>query len=193
MQRDEHTAASQVILGDAIQVMGIVSVLIATVRFASAFTLPGGYRSPADDGPGARRDLRVRPLRRSGLHLLLLASCTLGRLPWTSASACGTSTLLLKLGGRLCPGLLHGAGSSCSHGRHLRLRHCPTISALLHGNWGKLGRSFISTAKTARARFGRRRMVPAAPVVLVFALLLEHFWSYVIIFGLPAIRMWATT
>jgi hypothetical protein len=51
MQRDEHTAASQVILGDAIQVMGIVSVLIATVRFASAFTLPGGYRSPADDGP----------------------------------------------------------------------------------------------------------------------------------------------
>jgi hypothetical protein len=33
---------------NAAQVMGIVSVLIATLTFAAAFTLPGGYRS-ADD------------------------------------------------------------------------------------------------------------------------------------------------
>ena len=32
-------------LTDATQVMGIVSVLVATVTFASAFTLPGGYQT----------------------------------------------------------------------------------------------------------------------------------------------------
>ncbi|KAL6861374.1 hypothetical protein ACP4OV_017074 [Aristida adscensionis] len=33
--------------------MGVVSVLVATVTFAAAFTLPGGYRSAEEDGVAA--------------------------------------------------------------------------------------------------------------------------------------------
>ncbi|CAN6177815.1 unnamed protein product [Urochloa humidicola] len=40
-------------LTSAAQVMGILSVLVTTVTFASAFTLPGGYRSAGDSGGAA--------------------------------------------------------------------------------------------------------------------------------------------
>uniref|UniRef100_A0A0D9WYU3 PGG domain-containing protein n=1 Tax=Leersia perrieri TaxID=77586 RepID=A0A0D9WYU3_9ORYZ len=40
-------------LTDAAQVLAISSVLITTVTFASAFTLPGGYRSASDGGGAA--------------------------------------------------------------------------------------------------------------------------------------------
>jgi len=47
------------------QAMGVVSVLIATVTFASAFTLPGGYYQSASDGgvPGTLVGARVSHLR----------------------------------------------------------------------------------------------------------------------------------
>ena len=47
------------------QARGIVSVLIATVTFASAFTLPGGYYQSANDGgvPGTLVGARVSHLR----------------------------------------------------------------------------------------------------------------------------------
>ncbi|KAL6861383.1 hypothetical protein ACP4OV_017083 [Aristida adscensionis] len=41
-------------LTDSTQVMGIISVLVATMAFAGAFTFPGGYYQSANDGvPGA--------------------------------------------------------------------------------------------------------------------------------------------
>ena len=47
-ERDEKKKSEDV--AKTTEAMGIVSVLIATVTFASAFTLPGGYYQSASDG-----------------------------------------------------------------------------------------------------------------------------------------------
>ncbi|EEC82032.1 hypothetical protein OsI_26004 [Oryza sativa Indica Group] len=44
----------------AAQVLALFSVLITTVTFASAFTLPGGYRSAGDDGGAAGTPVLAR-------------------------------------------------------------------------------------------------------------------------------------
>ncbi|CAD6338123.1 unnamed protein product [Miscanthus lutarioriparius] len=47
-------------------------------------------------------------------------------------------------------------------------------------------------ANTVRARIGIRRFPVWAYVQQIFDSVLVHFWSYIIILGLPAIRKWVS-
>jgi len=187
------------------QAMGIVSVLIATVTFASAFTLPGGYYQSASDGgvPGT-------PILAGSyaFHAFILAdalaficsclatwSLVFAGVPAMELSAryrhANISLLLLyasvgSLMASFALGLYLVLAPTAAHFTAITI--CVFSSgALVFGNmeaW-QLHRG----VNTARARLGIRRLVATwcdlAPATGVNALF--PFASLIVIFGLPAI------
>ncbi|KAL6606407.1 hypothetical protein ACP70R_042060 [Stipagrostis hirtigluma subsp. patula] len=190
-------------LTTAAQVMGIVSVLVATVTFASAFTLPGGYYQSGSNNAGAALLAGSYAFDAFILSdtLAFICSCIatfsliFAGVPAMDISIrlryFEISALVLRSSGRnLVVAFALGLYMVLAPVAHTTaVAVCVIISiSSLYGNseaWQILG-----VANTARARLGTRLPVPWTCVVMfynVFGNVLLHFWSCLIIFGLPAI------
>ena len=185
------------------QAMGIVSVLIATVTFASAFTLPGGYYQSASDGgvPGTPILAGSYAFRAFILAdaLAFICSC----LATFSLVFAGVPAMELSLRlshTQISAMLLHASGGSliASFALGLYLVLAPTAhataitvcvissGAFIFGNME--GWQMFDGLNTARARLGLRGLAvwcDLAPAVGVSALF--PFASLIAIFGVPAI------
>ncbi|EER87702.2 hypothetical protein SORBI_3010G004800 [Sorghum bicolor] len=188
MEAKKHTEATQV--------MSIVTALIATVTFASAFTFPGGY------GPDGQPVLAGSYafdafILADTLAFICSISATFS-LVYVGFPSMDISIRFRYL--RLSAILLQSAARSLvaafGLGLYLLLVVHHTASAIaacaivlassLYGNmefWG-----IIHMATTVLARIGMQRYAVVSYARKIFFTVLRHFWSYVIIFGLPAIR-----
>ncbi|KAL6606461.1 hypothetical protein ACP70R_042114 [Stipagrostis hirtigluma subsp. patula] len=194
-------------LTDATQVMGIVSVLVATVTFASAFILPGGYRS-ADSNDAATAAAGTPVLAGSYAFEAFIFADTLAFI----CSCLATCSLVFAgvPAVELCVRIRYMHQSyvflrssvTClavafALGLYLVLAPVAHLSAiavyviicasLLYGNseaW-----QVMRAAYTACAR-GLGPMKPStwAYALFLFLILSVHYISFIIIFGLPAIR-----
>ncbi|KAL6606409.1 hypothetical protein ACP70R_042062 [Stipagrostis hirtigluma subsp. patula] len=190
-------------LTDAAQVMGFVSVLVATVTFASAFTLPGGYYQSGSNNAGAALLAGSYAFDAFIISdtLAFICSCIATfSLIFAGVPAMDISIRLWYF--EISAMLLRSSGRSLvvafALGLYLVLAPvahttgivvCVIISiSSLYGNseaW-----QTVAVANTARARMGTRMPIAWTCVIMfynVFGSTLVHFWSFVIIFGLPAI------
>lgn len=199
---------------DAVQVLALFSVLITTVTFASAFTLPGGYRSAGDAAASAGDGVAGTPVlagpRRSyafdafilsdalafgfsllATSVLLYAGVPAGTLNnrfriinfayglmWHSARS-----LLVAFGLGLFLVLLPVARSIAIAVAVLMILLAVAILKESEGinSLGDIPMIGIGTS---------RKPSPRYVVLEIILFVLNNFWSYVLIFGLPAIRKW---
>ncbi|CAL4983893.1 unnamed protein product [Urochloa decumbens] len=193
-------------LTSAAQVMGILSVLVTTVTFASAFTLPGGYRSVGDSGGAAGTPVLAGSY---AFEAFLLADALA-----FICSLVATSLLLyagvpaLELHSRflfvnLAYGLMMNSGRSLlvafGVGLYVALDPvartvpitvivCMSLVAVIFIK----GSEGIDSTLSFYPTFPTRQKLSAQDRVLgYFLCVLERFWSYILIFGIPAIRKWA--
>ncbi|XP_025812173.1 ankyrin-2-like isoform X2 [Panicum hallii] len=192
-ESEKHTQATQV--------MSIVAVLIATVTFASAFTVPGGYRAegtPVLAGTGGYAfDAFIL-----ADTLAFICSC----LATFSLVYAGVPAMDLSIRTyyfNLSALLLQNAGRSfvAAFGLCLYLVLAPvdrmvaaavcvvTFASLLLGNMEAW--KITCLAITVRARAGVRPYALRTYAQAISSEVLVHFGSLIIIFGLPAIRKWA--
>ncbi|CAN6362714.1 unnamed protein product [Urochloa humidicola] len=188
-------------LRDATQMMGVVSVLVATVAFASAFTLPGGYRSA-----GATAGTPLLAGRRSYAFDAFVLADTLAFVCSSMATFslvfAGMPFMDLSVRYRCfltAFDLMRGAGRSLLAAfalglyvvlapvdRAIAASVCAIILASLLGGHVET-RRVVSTANAALARFRCLRK-PAARLYAraLRRYVLGNFWTFIIIFGLPA-------
>ncbi|PUZ62544.1 hypothetical protein GQ55_4G367100 [Panicum hallii var. hallii] len=192
-ESEKHTQATQV--------MSIVAVLIATVTFASAFTMPGGYRAegtPVLAGTGGYAFDAFILADTSAFVCSCLATFSLvyAGVPAMDLSIrnyyFNLSALLLQSAGRsfvaafgLCLYLVLAPVD-----RMVAAAVCVVIFASLL--WGNMEAWKITClAITVRARAGVRPYALRTCAQAISSRVLIHFGSFIIIFGLPAIRKWA--
>ncbi|CAL4990784.1 unnamed protein product [Urochloa decumbens] len=186
--------------------MGILSVLVTTVTFASAFTLPGGYRSAGDSGGAAGTPVLPGSYAFDAFVLAdalaficsLIATCFL---LYAGVPAFG---LRVRFGNvNFAYGLMMNSGRSLlvafGWGLYVALhpvaRTVPitvvVLMSLLAVFFIKASEGIDSTL-FIYPTFPRRQKLSAQDRVLgFFFYVLERFWSYVLIFGIPGIRKWA--
>ncbi|KAL6589841.1 hypothetical protein ACP70R_050200 [Stipagrostis hirtigluma subsp. patula] len=189
-------------LTNAAQVMGIVSVLVATVTFASAFTLPGGYRSgsskagtPLLAGTYAFRAFILADTLAFICSCLATFSLIFAGVPAMDIGIrlwyFEISALLLRISGRsLLVAFALGLYMVLAPVAHATaIAVCVIISiTLLYGN--SEVRQILSIINTARARLGTRLSVRRSCILMFFKVFIHvglNFSSFLIIFGLPAI------
>lgn len=192
-------------LTNAAQMLGVVSVLVATVTFASAFTLPGGYYQNGTDSNG----IAGAPLLAGSYAfdafilsdtLAFICSC----MATFSLIFAGVPAMDISIRYRyfeISALLLRSSGRSLvvafALGLYLVLAPVAHTTAIavcviifvssLYGNseaW-----QILRVADTARARLGTRMRVPwtfGLTFYNVFVNVFVNFWSFVIIFGVPA-------
>jgi hypothetical protein len=191
-------------LTGATQVLSVVSVLIATVTFASAFTLPGGNRS---DDAAAGSSSAGTPLFAGtyAFDAFILADV----IAFICSSLATFSLLYAGMPSVDLPSrfwyinvaallLMNSARTlvvAFALGLYVVLLPVPrrdaiivcaiTLASLLLGH--KELRRMLFAAKMVWARYGTGR-IPLFHVFLALLLVLAHFWSFLIIFGVPAIR-----
>nr|XP_025882832.1 protein ACCELERATED CELL DEATH 6-like [Oryza sativa Japonica Group] len=190
-------------LTNASQMLGIVSVLVATVTFASAFTLPGGYQTGSDNAAGT-------PLLAGSYAfdafilsdtLAFICSC----MATFSLIFAGVPAMDISIRCRyfeISALLLRSSGRSfvVAFALGLYLVLAPVAHTIatavcviifvssLYGNseaW-----QILRVADMARARLGTRMHVAwtlGLTFYNVFVNLFLNFWSFIIIFGLPAV------
>ncbi|CAD6338119.1 unnamed protein product [Miscanthus lutarioriparius] len=195
----------------AAQVLALFSVLITTVTFASAFTLPGGSRS-AGDGTGggvAGTPVLGGPRRSYAFDAFILADALAFGL-----SLLATSILLYagvpagSLQGRFllinfAYGLMWHSGRSllAAFGLGLFVVLLPVARSIaiavavlmiaLAVAILKESEGIISLGDIPIIGIGRsRQLSPRDRVLGSILFVFGHFWSYVLIFGFPAIRRW---
>ena len=195
-------------LANTTQAMGIVSVLIATVTFASAFTLPGGYYQSASDGGVPGTPILAGSYAFSAFiladTLAFICSCVATfSLVYAGVPAMDISIRTYYFS--LSAFLLQNAGRSfvvafglCLYlvlapaDRMVAVSVCVVIFAsLLFGNMEAW--KITCLAITVRARAGIRPYAQRIYAQLISLHVLRHFGTFIIIFGLPAIRKWATS
>lgn len=192
-------------LTSAAQMLGVVSVLVAAVTFASAFTLPGGYYQAAGPNGG----IAGTPLLAGSYAFdVFILSDTLAFI-----CSCMATFSLIFVGVpaidisvrcwyfELSALLLRSSGRSLvvafALGLYLVLApvaHATAITVCviilmcsLYGNSEAC--QILRVAGVARARLGARMHVAwtlALTFYIVFTIVLLNFWSFVIIFGVPA-------
>ncbi|PUZ71949.1 hypothetical protein GQ55_2G354800 [Panicum hallii var. hallii] len=195
-------------LTNAAQMLGVVSVLVATVTFASAFTLPGGYQQQA----GSDGIIGTPLLAGSYAFDAFILSTTLAFICSCMATFslifAGVPAMDISLRSwylEVSALLLRSSGRSLvvafALGLYLVLAPIAHATAtavcviifvsLLYGNseaW-----QILRVADTARARLGARMDVAwtfGLTFYNVFVNVFVNFWSFIIIFGYPAaIRM----
>ncbi|KAL6589847.1 hypothetical protein ACP70R_050206 [Stipagrostis hirtigluma subsp. patula] len=190
-------------LTNSAQVMGIVSVLVATVTFASAFTLPGGYYQSGSNNAGAALLAGSYAFDAFILSdtLAFISSCLATfSLIFAAVPAMDINTrlryfeisaLLLRNSGRsfvvaFAMGL-YLALASVAHTTAIAVCMIISISSL-YGNseaW-----QILAIVNTACARLRTRVSIAWTCVLMFYNVLVPvflHFRSFVIIFGLPAI------
>jgi hypothetical protein len=188
--------------------LGVVSVLVATVTFASAFTLPGGYQQQA----GSDGIIGTPLLAGSYAFDAFILSTTLAFICSCMATFslvfAGVPAMDISLRSwyfEVSALLLRSSGRSLvvafALGLYLVLAPIAHATAtavcviifvsLLYGNseaW-----QILRVADTARARLGARMDVAwtfGLTFYNVFVNVFVNFWSFIIIFGYPAaIRM----
>ncbi|KAL6606393.1 hypothetical protein ACP70R_042046 [Stipagrostis hirtigluma subsp. patula] len=198
---DNHAVSGH--LTNASQVMGIVSVLVATVTFASAFTLPGGYRAGSTKAGtpllAGRYAFDAFILSDT---LAFISSC----LATFSLIFAGVPAMDINIRLRyfdISALLLRSSGRSLlvafALGLYLVLdpvAHttavvvCVIISiSSLYGN--SEAQQILAIVNTARARLGMRLLSIRWTCMLMFYKVFINvginFWPFLIIFGLPAI------
>ncbi|XP_066379051.1 protein ACCELERATED CELL DEATH 6-like [Miscanthus floridulus] len=186
---------------EATQVTSIVTALIATVAFASAFTLPGGYR--ADGAAAAGTAVLAGKSYAFDAFILadtlaftfsMAATCSLvyAGLPVMDISIrnwyFNVSAVLLQSAARSLVaafGLaLYVVLAPVDHKTAVAV--CAIVFATsLYGNMG--APQITHVANTARTRIGMRRVVVCSFTAVISLGALVNFGSYIIIFGLPAI------
>ncbi|XP_066371499.1 uncharacterized protein [Miscanthus floridulus] len=208
--QDEEKKMSENLTAAA-QVLALFSVLITTVTFASAFTLPGGSRSAGDGtgGGGAGTPVLGGPRRSYAFDAFILADALAFGL-----SLFATSILLYagvpaaSLQGRFylinfAYGLMWHSGRSllAAFGLGLFVVLLPVARSIaiavavlmiyLAALILKECEGIISLGDIPVIGIGRSRQLSPRDRVLGWILFVfNHFWSYVIIFGFPAIRRW---
>ncbi|KAL6861378.1 hypothetical protein ACP4OV_017078 [Aristida adscensionis] len=190
-------------LTDATQMMGIVSVLVATVTFASAFTLPGGYRS-AGDGDAAGTPVLAGSYAFDAFILADALAFICSSLATFTLLYAGLPIMELSIRRNYLEiswFFLHASARSLvaafALGLYLVLSPVAHVSAaavcvIVSAAWlyGNLeAQQIFSGAAVARARFGIRRIPTLWAGLWKFLgiSVLLPFWSFIIIFGLPAI------
>ncbi|KAL6606446.1 hypothetical protein ACP70R_042099 [Stipagrostis hirtigluma subsp. patula] len=192
-------------LTNATQVMGIVSVLVATVTFASAFTLPGGYVQSKSDGVLGTPVLAGSYVFDAFIladALAFMCSCLATfSLVFAGMAAMDLSIRMwcINFSFLFLKNSVRSLVAAFALGLYLMLAPVAhaiaiavcviTFTAWIYGNleaW-----QIFCAAYTACAR-GLGMTIPAAcAYVLRFSIqLFQHFWSLIIIFGLPAIIRW---
>ncbi|CAD6340605.1 unnamed protein product [Miscanthus lutarioriparius] len=188
----------------AAQVLGLFSVLMTTVTFASAFTLPGGYRSAGDGGGGvAGTPVLAGPRRSYAFDAFVLSNAL--------AFLCSLYATSLLLYAGVPYGTLTGRFATINHaytlmwhaGRSLLAAFAlglyvvlfpvaRTIAIVVLVLAGIVAVGFVKDSEGIRSMIviGRSRRMPSIWDVLLHWIIyaLDRFWSYIIIFGLPAIH-----
>lgn len=191
-------------LANTTQAMGIVSVLIATVTFASAFTLPGGYYQSASDGGVPGTPILAGSYAFSAFILADALAFICSCLATFSLVFAGVPAMELSVRYKhieISTSLLHASGGSLmasfALGLYLVLQeeaHAIAITvcvissgALVFGNMEAW--QMLCGLNTARARLGIQRLLATwcdlAPAAGLFTVL--PFMTLIVIFGLPAI------
>jgi hypothetical protein len=179
----------------ATQVISIVAVLIATVTFASAFTLPGGYR--AEGTPVLAGSYAFDAFILADTLAFICSSVATFSLVYAGLPAMDISIRRFYL--TLSAGLLEIAGrtflAAFGLGLYLVLAPvdrmiavavvCVIISASLL--WGEAWK-ITSLAITAHARAGVRPYAPWTYAQAISSVVFINVGSFIIIFGLPATR-----
>ncbi|OEL26639.1 hypothetical protein BAE44_0012342 [Dichanthelium oligosanthes] len=193
-------------LTEATQVMSIVAVLIATATFASAFALPGGYRADGDSSNHAGTPVLAGSYAFNAFILadaLAFVSSFLATVTLVYAGVPLVDSSIRIKYFNIANTLVYNAGRSfvAALGLALYLVLAPvdrmiavTVCAIIFVSllWGNMvAWGLARVANTVRARIGVRQAVLRVHARQVCFEVLVHFGSYVIIFGLPAIRKWA--
>ncbi|WVZ50909.1 hypothetical protein U9M48_002115 [Paspalum notatum var. saurae] len=180
----------------ATQVMSIVTALIATVTFASAFTLPGGYRG---DGVPVLAGSYAFDAFVLADTLAFICSC-LATFSLVYAGVPSTDSYMREKYFNASEVLRHSAQRSFMAAfalglymvlppldRATAVTVCVVVSAsLLRENtyaW-----RYTCMVNTVRTRIGIRRFLARDYAQEMLFHVLVHFGSYILIFGLPAIR-----
>ncbi|XP_066373076.1 protein ACCELERATED CELL DEATH 6-like [Miscanthus floridulus] len=193
-------------LTNAAQVLGIVSVLVTTVTFASAFTLPGGYRS--DGGGDNAGGVAGTPVLAGSyafdafiLSVVLAFICSF------------TATVVLVFAGVPAGNLssrfssINIAYSMMNSGRSLMAafalgiyvvlfpvaRTLPILVPIIIAATMPMGISDGILDSMAPSLIVARSQKRSKLEALLGSILyvLEHYWSFLLIFGVPAVRKWA--
>ncbi|KAL6606462.1 hypothetical protein ACP70R_042115 [Stipagrostis hirtigluma subsp. patula] len=201
LPKEDKDKLSEKVISSA-QVMSIVSVLVATVTFASALALPGGYRA---DGDAAGTPVLAGSYAFDAFilsdALAFFCSC-LATFTLVFAGVPAIDSNIRSRYLRIAAILLRSSARSFSAAFALGLylvlspvahKIAVTIcvvgsASLLYGNievW-----QIIYTARLVHARYGIRLPTPRIYARAIFLHVMSHFWPLVIIFGLPAIRSW---
>ncbi|XP_066372014.1 protein ACCELERATED CELL DEATH 6-like [Miscanthus floridulus] len=208
--QDEEKKMSENLTAAA-QVLALFSVLITTVTFASAFTLPGGSRS-AGDGTGggvAGTPVLGGPRRSYAFDAFILADAlAFGFSLWATSLLLGAGVPAGSLQGRfrlinLAYGLMWHSGRSllAAFGLGLFVVLLPVARSIaiavavlmiaLAAQILKESKGFSLGNIIPMIGIGRSRQVSPRDLVLGSILFVfRKFWPYVLIFGFPAIRRW---
>ncbi|KAL6606468.1 hypothetical protein ACP70R_042121 [Stipagrostis hirtigluma subsp. patula] len=191
-------------LTNATQVMGVVSVLVATVSFASAFSLPGGYHQSADDGgipgtPVLARSYAFGAFVVADVLAFICSSLATFSLVFAGVPAMDVSirykyvsisALLLHASARsLVAAFVLGLYAAMAPVDHtIAVAICViSFAALPFGNMALW--QLLCVVYTAWARLGIQILATwwdLAPAACAYALL--PFLPFIVIFGLPVIR-----
>uniref|UniRef100_A0A0D3H5D7 PGG domain-containing protein n=1 Tax=Oryza barthii TaxID=65489 RepID=A0A0D3H5D7_9ORYZ len=176
------------------QVIGIVSVLVAAVAFAAAFALPGGYRAD-DHTNGGTPWPTLAGSYASPLHWRSSAPSTSGLI------YCGVPMVEFSIRFKYFNASMHLLQSSVRSlsaafalGVDLAmLSVAPKVAITVPAFYGNVElRQSIMVAKTVCIRIGLKAALQLNSKTLtlfypIFVSLFYNFWSFVLIFGLPAI------
>jgi hypothetical protein len=176
------------------------------VTFASAFTLPGGYRSAGDSDGAAGTPVLAGSY---AFEVFVLANALA-----FICSLLATSQLLYAgvpaygLAGRFCS-VNQAYGLMMNSGRSLLVAFGFGLYVALHPVARTLPIAVVVSLSLLAVLFTKvsegidsiyyfyptfpRRQKSAANDIIVDSIVfvLERFWSYILIFGIPAIRKWA--
>ncbi|KAF0906671.1 hypothetical protein E2562_012245 [Oryza meyeriana var. granulata] len=182
---------------DAAQVLAIFSVLITTVTFASAFTLPGGYRSAGAAGtPVLAGSYAFDAFVLSDALAFLFSFSATSVLLYAGVPAYTLETRFRTI--------------NCAYGLMMNSGRC-LVAALALGLYVVLlppvGRTIAIAIAVGMVMLAlvltkdsegsliptvaRSRKPSLGVVSACIIYVLERYWSFILIFGLPAIRKWA--
>jgi hypothetical protein len=191
---------------EATQVRSIVSALIATVTFASAFTFPGGYRANGEAVVAAgKQSLAFDAFILADTLAFICSISATFTLAYAGVPAMDVSlrsrylristVLLLSAATSLvtCFGLGLYLVLAPVHHTSAAVAYVIVIVTLSYYGIARALRT-IRVAATVLARIGIRRYAVLTYVAYTLAdtlfQVLVLFWPYIIIFGLPAFRKW---
>uniref|UniRef100_A0A0E0LZZ2 PGG domain-containing protein n=1 Tax=Oryza punctata TaxID=4537 RepID=A0A0E0LZZ2_ORYPU len=187
------------------QVIGIVSVLVAAVAFAAAFALPGGYR--ADDHPNGGTPTLAGSYAFDAFVISIALAFICSLLATSGLIYCGIPMVEFSIRFKYFNASMHLLRSSVRSlsvafalgvylamfpvASKVAITVCVIVSSgLLYGNVEL--RQSIMVAKTVCIRIGPKAALQLNSKTLalfypIFVCLFYNFWSFVLIFGLPAI------